>query len=53
MFGLRSVRDRAILAGLVLIVLLAAIATLAVWRTRDMQQQHQELEHTATARSYP
>jgi diguanylate cyclase (GGDEF)-like protein/PAS domain S-box-containing protein len=33
---------------MVLVVLLASVATLAVWRTRDIQQQHQELEHTST-----
>ena len=49
MFGLRSARGRAILAGAVLIVLLAGVATLAVWRAQDDQQQHDTLHHTSAA----
>jgi diguanylate cyclase (GGDEF)-like protein/PAS domain S-box-containing protein/putative nucleotidyltransferase with HDIG domain len=49
MLSLRSARGRAILAGVVLVVLLAALATLAVWRTRDMQQQHHAFQHTSSA----
>jgi diguanylate cyclase (GGDEF)-like protein/PAS domain S-box-containing protein/putative nucleotidyltransferase with HDIG domain len=49
MLSLRSAQGRAILAGVVLVVLLAALATLAVWRTRDMQQQHHAFQHTSSA----
>ncbi len=47
MFSLRSARGRAILAGVVLIVLLAGVATLAVWRVRDDQQRHHTLEQAS------
>lgn len=47
MFSLRSAQGRAILAGLVLVILLASVAMLAVWRAHEMQQQHDALEHTS------
>jgi diguanylate cyclase (GGDEF)-like protein/PAS domain S-box-containing protein len=49
MLGLRSARGRAILAGTVLVLLLAGMGALAAWRTNDMQQRHQELDHTSAA----
>jgi diguanylate cyclase (GGDEF)-like protein/PAS domain S-box-containing protein/putative nucleotidyltransferase with HDIG domain len=49
MFGFRSARGRAILAGAVLIVLLAGITTLAIWRAHDDQRRHHTLEHTSAA----
>jgi len=49
MFGLRSARGRAILAGVVLVVLLAGVATVAVWRAYDDQQRHHTLERTSAA----
>jgi diguanylate cyclase (GGDEF)-like protein/PAS domain S-box-containing protein/putative nucleotidyltransferase with HDIG domain len=49
MLSLRSARGRAILASVVLVVLLAGMATLAVWRTHDIQQQHDALERTSRA----
>jgi diguanylate cyclase (GGDEF)-like protein/PAS domain S-box-containing protein/putative nucleotidyltransferase with HDIG domain len=48
MLSHRSARGRAILAGVVLVVLLSALAMLAVWRTRDMQQHH-AFQHTSSA----
>jgi len=48
-FSLRSARGRAILAGVVLLVLLAGVATLAVWGTRDIRQQNHAFDHTAAA----
>ena len=47
MLSLRSAQGRAILAGVMLVVLLASVATLAVWRTRDMQQQHYTVHHAS------
>ena len=47
MFGLRSARGRVILAGVVLVVLLAAMAALAFWRTEDHHQLHNELKGTS------
>ncbi|GAG17243.1 unnamed protein product, partial [marine sediment metagenome] len=49
MFGLRSARSRAVLGGLVLLVLLAGVATLSVWRAQDDQQRHHSLERTSAA----
>jgi len=49
MFSLRSAQGRAILAGMVLVILLAGVAILAVWRVRDDQQRHHTLEHTSHA----
>jgi diguanylate cyclase (GGDEF)-like protein/PAS domain S-box-containing protein/putative nucleotidyltransferase with HDIG domain len=49
MLSLRSAQGRAIFAGVVLVALLAAFATLAVLRTRDMQQQHHAFQHTSSA----
>ncbi|MCJ7509420.1 MAG: PAS domain S-box protein [Dehalococcoidia bacterium] len=49
MFSLRSARGRAILAGGVLVILLAGVATLAVWGTRAIQQQHHAFVHTSAA----
>jgi hypothetical protein len=34
MFGLRSARSRAIVAGAVLVVFLASFAALAIWRSQ-------------------
>jgi len=42
-----SVRGRAILAGVVFMLLLAAVATVAVWRARDDLQRHDSLERTS------
>ena len=47
MFGLKSARGRAILAGMVLVILLTGVATVAVWRAHDDQQQHDALHHTS------
>ncbi len=47
MLSLRSAQGRATLAGVVLVILLASVATLAVWRVRDDQQRHHTLEHTS------
>jgi hypothetical protein len=47
MLGLRSVQGRAILAGVMPVVLLAGVVALAVWRARDMHQQHHALERTS------
>jgi len=49
MLGFKSARGRAVLAGAVLVVLLAGVATLAVWRAYDDQQQHHEMEHASAA----
>jgi len=49
MFSLRSARGRAILAGLVLLVLLVGFATLAICGTRNVRQQHSAFEHTSSA----
>ena len=54
MFGLKSAQGRSILAGVMLIVLLAGVAIVAVWRAHDDQQQHHEMERTsATATDHP
>jgi diguanylate cyclase (GGDEF)-like protein/PAS domain S-box-containing protein len=47
--SLRSAQSRATLAGVVLVILLASVATLAVWRVRDDQQRHHALEQTSAA----
>jgi len=47
MLGFRSARSRAILAGVVLVVVLAGIGTVAVWRAHDMRERHDRLEHTS------
>jgi diguanylate cyclase (GGDEF)-like protein/PAS domain S-box-containing protein len=49
MLGLRSARGRAILAGIVLVLLLVAVGAVAVWRTNDIQQRHRAMDHTFAA----
>jgi putative nucleotidyltransferase with HDIG domain len=51
MLSLRSARGRAILASAVLVVLLASMAVLAVWRAHDDQQRHHTLQRTSAAAS--
>jgi len=48
-FSLRSAGGRAILAGVVLLTLLAGVAMLAVWGTRDIHKQHRAFEHASSA----
>lgn len=47
MFGLRTARARAVLTGVVVTLLLAAIAGTAVWRAQSMRERHQSLEHSS------
>ena len=47
--GLRSARGRAILAGVVLVVVLAGIAATAGWRARDARERNDRLVHTSAA----
>jgi len=49
MFGLRSARSRAVLAGFVLVLVLAAVATVAILRVRQHQDRLLALESTATS----
>jgi diguanylate cyclase (GGDEF)-like protein/PAS domain S-box-containing protein len=49
MFGLRSARSRAIVAGLMLTLFLAAVTALTVWRTQEQNRRVSELEHTSVA----
>jgi diguanylate cyclase (GGDEF)-like protein/PAS domain S-box-containing protein/putative nucleotidyltransferase with HDIG domain len=49
MFGLRSARSRAVLAGVVLLALLAGVAALAFWRMQEHRQRLDELERTSLA----
>ena len=47
MFGLRSARSRAIVAGVVLVVLLVGFAGLAAQRVHDLERQHNSLQQTS------
>jgi len=49
MFGLRSARGRAILAGTVLVLLLVAVGAVAVWRASQDQQSLETLDRTSSA----
>jgi PAS domain S-box-containing protein len=49
MFSLRSARGRAILAGVVLVAVLAGIAAVAGWRAQDAQERDERLQHTSAA----
>jgi diguanylate cyclase (GGDEF)-like protein/PAS domain S-box-containing protein len=49
MLSPKSALGRAILASILLVMLLASVATLAVLRNLDMRQRHQELENTSSA----
>ena len=49
MFGLRSARGRAILAGTVLVLLLVAVGAVAVWRARQNEQSLETLDRTSSA----
>ncbi len=44
----RSVRGQAILAGMVFMLLLAAVTLVAIQGARDLEQRHGSLEHSAT-----
>jgi diguanylate cyclase (GGDEF)-like protein/PAS domain S-box-containing protein len=47
-FGWRSVRGRAALAGAVFVLLLAAMVAVAVWRAHDDRERHRSLERGST-----
>lgn len=49
MFGLRSARGRAILAGTVLVLLLVGMGVLAAWRARNEERLHGTMAHTSAA----
>jgi diguanylate cyclase (GGDEF)-like protein/PAS domain S-box-containing protein len=51
MFGWRTARGRAVLAGAVFVLLLAAVVALAVWRARDDRERHHLLERRSTVAS--
>jgi predicted negative regulator of RcsB-dependent stress response len=49
MFGLRSARGRAILAGVALVVVVIGIATVAGWRAHEDRERNDRLKHTSAA----
>jgi PAS domain S-box-containing protein len=49
MFSLRSAQGRAILGSVVLVVAIAGIATVAVWRIEGTRERNDKLEHTSAA----
>jgi hypothetical protein len=49
MFRLKTARERALVAMLVLLLLLGSVTELAVWRARQGQEGHQSLEHASVA----
>ncbi len=49
MLGFRSAQSRAIASGTLLLLVLAGVTTVAVWRAYDDQQRHHGMERTSAA----